>query len=116
MSLLSKQDILKNADSKTIDMDVPEWGGSVRITTMSGFARDRFESSVIGKNGGVNHVNIRAKLVAACLVDDKGELMFKEKDIDALGRKSCKALDRIFEEAQKLNGIGDTEIEDLAKN
>lgn len=114
--LLNKDAILSKDDSKHIDLEVPEWGGTVRIATMSGFARDRFEASVLGKNGSLNHSNIRAKLVAACLVDDKGELMFSEKDVAALGKKSSKVLDMIFSEAQKLNGIGDAEVEELAKN
>lgn len=116
MTLLSKQDILGSQDAKTQELDVPEWGGKVRVSTMSGFARDRFEASCIGKNGGVKHDNIRAKLVAACLIDDKGELLFTEKDVTALGKKSCSALDRIFAAAQTLNGIGDDEVEALAKN
>lgn len=114
--LLKKEDILSKDDSTFKDVNVPEWGGTVRIATMSGFARDRFEASVLGKNGGVNHVNIRAKLVASCLVDEKGVLLFNEKDIVALGKKSAKALDMIFAKAQSLNGIGDTEIDELAKN
>lgn len=116
MTLLKKEDILSRDDSKHLDVEVPEWGGTVRIATMSGFARDRFESSVMGRNGSVNHVNIRAKLVAACLVDEKGDLLFDEKDVVKLGNKSAKALDIIFAHAQKLNGIGDEEIETLAKN
>lgn len=116
MTLLNKNDILSKDDSKHIDVEVPEWGGTVRIATMSGFARDRFEASVMSKSGGVNHVNIRAKLVAACLVDEKGALMFNEKDVTELGKKSAKALDLIFDRAQSLNGIGDAEIETLAKN
>lgn len=116
MTYLSKEDIFKSEDSKTEELDVPEWGGKVRIATMSGYARDRFEASIIGKSGGVNAINIRAKLVAACVVDEKGNLMFSDDDLMKLGKKSCKALDRIFAAAQKLNGIGDAEVEQLAKN
>lgn len=116
MAILTKDQILKVEDSKTKEIDVPEWGGKVLVTTMSGFARDRFEASIMGKQGGMNTSNIRAKLVAACLVDEKGTLLFNEQDIEKLGKKSCKALDRIFAEAQLLNGIGNAEIEELAKN
>lgn len=116
MAMLSKKDILDKEDLKTKTIEVPEWGGEVIIATMSGFARDRFEASILGKNGGMNTSNIRAKLVAASVIDDKGNLMFTEDDIAKLGKKSCAALDRIFEESQKLNRIGDKEIESLAKN
>lgn len=116
MVMLSKNDILKAVDSKTVEVEVPEWGGSVLIGTMSGFARDQFEAGLLGKGGGVNSVNIRAKLAAATIVDDKGDLVFSDKDVAALGKKSSVALDRIFEASQKLNKITDADVEDLAKN
>lgn len=114
--LLSKQDILSNEDRKFEDIHVPEWGGMVRIATISGEARDRFEASIVAKNGQMNTENIRAKLVAACVVDESNKLLFSENDIKQLGSKSCVALDRIFSAAQKLNGIGQTELDQLAKN
>ena len=114
--MLSKDDILKADDSQTIEVEVPEWAGSVLIGTMSGFARDQFEASLLGKSGGVNSVNIRAKLAAATIVDDKGDLIFTAKDVAALGKKSSAALDRIFEASQKLNRITDDDVEELAKN
>ncbi len=113
---LSKQQILDAADTKTEEVEVPEWGGAVRIQTMTGYARDAFEASITGKNGGVNTTNIRAKLVAACLVDEAGELMFAEKDVAKLGKKSAAALERVFAAAQKLNRISDGDVEELAKN
>ena len=114
--MLSKEQILKADDSKTIEVDVPEWGGTVMIGTMSGFARDQFEAAILGKNGGANTVNIRAKLAASTLIDEQGNLLFTAKDVTALGKKSAAALDRVFEAAQKLNRISDTDVEELAKN
>lgn len=116
MPLLSKKDILEAKDNNYVDIEVPEWGGTVRIASMSGRARDQFEASIVGKNGGMNTTNIRAKLVAASIVDEKGELLFSDAEVIKLGNKSAKALDRIFDAAQKLNAIGDKDIEELAKN
>ncbi|MCP3852696.1 MAG: hypothetical protein GY694_21085, partial [Gammaproteobacteria bacterium] len=92
------------------------WGGDVKIAAMSGFARDRFEGSLLGSNGGTNMQNIRAKLVAASVVDDGGELMFSDADILKLGKKSSIALDRVFSAAQDLNKITDSDVDELAKN
>ncbi len=116
MSLLSKEDVLKAQDAKFEEIAVPEWGGTVRVSTMSGFAKERFEASLSIKNGNINATNVRAKLVAACLVDEKGDLIFNESDIEALSKKSCLALDRVVTVAQRLNIIGDAEVEKLAKN
>ena len=114
--MLTKDDILNADDQKTMVVDVPEWGGEVTIAIMSGFARDRFEASLIGKGGATNMQNVRAKLVAASIVDDKGELMFSGGDILKLGKKSSVALDRVFSAAQEFNKITDEDVDDLAKN
>jgi len=114
--MLSKKDILDADDQKTTTVNVPEWGGDVKIAMMSGFARDRFETSLLGANGGTNMQNIRAKLVAASVVDEKGDLMFSDSDINKLGKKSSVALDRVFSASQDLNKITDSEVDELAKN
>ena len=114
--MLTKEEILKSNDSKTMELDIPEWGGKVKLATMSGFARDRFEAASIGRNGSVNMTNIRARLVAATIITDSGKLMFTDKDVEALGKKSAKALTRIYDAAEKLNAISTSDIEELAKN
>ncbi len=116
MALLTKEQILKQDDLKSEIVDVPEWGGNVRVCTMSGFARDRFEAGITGKNGGTNMSNIRAKLAAATIVDEDGKLLFDEADIAKLGNKSCAALDRVFAAAQRLNLISNSDVDELAKN
>lgn len=114
--MLTKDEILNADDQQTKVINVPEWGGEVKIAIMSGFARDRFESSLVGTNGGTNMQNIRAKLVAASAVDDNGELLFSDKDILKLGKKSSIALDRVFSVAQEFNKISDNDVDELAKN
>jgi len=116
MALLTKEQILQASDLKSELVQVPEWGGEVKVAVMSGTARDRLEASIVGKNGGQNLQNVRAKYVAASLVDDNGDLIFSETDISALGKKSAAALDRVFEVAQRLNHISDADVEALAKN
>jgi len=116
MILLTKDQILTQDDLKSEIVSVPEWGGDVRVCTMSGFSRDRFEADIIGKNGGVNTSNIRAKLAAATITDENGKLLFDEADIAKLGHKSCAALDRVFAAAQRLNMITSKDVEGLAKN
>lgn len=114
--LLTKEQILKQDDLKSEIVSVPEWGGDVKVSTMSGFARDRFEAGVTGKNGGTNMSNIRAKLAAATIIDEDGKLLFDEGDIIKLGNKSCAALDRVFAAAQRLNLISNSDVDELAKN
>jgi hypothetical protein len=116
MEFLSKDQILSTQDLKTEIIEIPEWNCKLRISEMTGFARDRYEESCLGKKGGVNLVNIRARLAAATVVDENGDLMFTEKDIIKLGNKSGAALNRIYEAAQRINKINDNDVEELAKN
>ena len=114
--MLTKEQILNADDRKTKVIYVEEWGDDVTIKQMSGFSRDRFEGSLLGANGGTNMQNVRAKLVAASIVDDKGELMFSDADVLKLGNKSSAALDFVFSAAQSFNKITDADVDDLAKN
>lgn len=112
MNILSKDAILAADDLPRETVHVPEWGGDVFVRTMTGTDRDAFEAGLIGKDGRLE--NVRARLVALTLCDAAGERVFDDTQIAALGRKSARALDRVFSVAQRLNGIG-TEQVDLAK-
>lgn len=117
--MLTKEQILKADDLKFEEIDVPEWGGKVRIKTLKGSERDSFEDSITeskGRDTTVNMRNLRAKLCALTIVDGNGDRVFNERDIPLLGKKSAKVLDRIFSVAQELSGIGEKDIETLAKN
>lgn len=117
--LLTKEQILDAQDLETREVEVPEWGGVVLVKGMTGVERDDFEAQMIvgkGKNTTVNMKNVRAKLVAASVVDEDGQRLFTDQDVQALGKKSAAALDRVFAVAQRLSKIGKDDIEELAKN
>lgn len=115
---LSKSEILAQDDLKYEDVQVPEWGGAwVRVRTLNGAERDEFEASTVtrrGKSIETNLRNIRARLCLLCLVDETGERLFQYEDEFPLGGKSAAALDRIFQVAQRLNGLREADIEELA--
>lgn len=115
MSLLSREQILGAQDLTHEDVKVPEWGGTVRVRTMTGEERDAYETAIYGGEK-VDVKNVRAKLLAIVICDEKGERMFTEEDVAALGKKSVRALQRIFLVAQKLNAISEEALKDLAKN
>ena len=117
--MLTKDQILKADDMVTQAVEVPEWGGVVTVAGMTGTERDAFEQSIVdtrGKSTKTNLANIRARLCAMTMVDDKGERLFADSEIKALGKKSAKALDRVFAVAQELNGMSPGDVEELAKN
>jgi len=123
MAILTKEAICKVNDLPTEVVSVPEWGGEVIVKTMSGIERDAYEMDVYSlamekkKDDRNIPENIRAKLCAATMVNEKGNLLFSDADdIKKLGQKSARALSRVFGIARKLNGIGDEDLEDLEKN
>lgn len=119
MGLLSKDAILSAQDLETRDVTVPEWGGVVRVKGLTAAERDAFESEIVQRNGRnvtQNLRNIRARLVAMSVINEDGARVFGFRDIEALGEKSAKALDRVFSAAQELSGLRDEDVDELAKN
>ena len=115
MALLTREQILSATDIAREVVKVPEWGGEVAIAAMSGAARDAWEQSLVGERK-LSLDNIAARLVAYCAVDADGKRLFSNDDIEALGRKSARALARCVKVAQKLNGLTAGDLEDLGKN
>ena len=119
MSLLSKTDILSADDLKSQDVAVPEWHGSVRIRSLTGRERDAFEAGLVkgeGKERKVDMANMRARLVGLTVINEFGERLFTDDEVELLGAKSGAALDRVFSAAQRLNSLASEDVEQLTKN
>ena len=117
--ILNRESILEANDTKIKMVSVPEWGGDVYVRTMTGVERDDFEAEMYVRRGDTfeaNRYNLRARLLYRCICDESGARLFTKKDVDALGKKSAKALDRCFTVAQKLNGLTSEDVEELEKN
>lgn len=115
---LSREEILKSKDIGIEVVFVPEWGGSVTVKGLSGRQRDQFEISLLegkGKNRQVNLRNLRAKLVAMTIVNDKGNPIFDDTDAQALGEKSASALQKVYVVATRLSGLGEDDVEELTE-
>ena len=119
MSYLTRDAILKVDDLPFEDVEVSEWGGTVRVRGLTGAERDAFEAEMVelrGKKARFNMQNFRAKLVVRSVVDRQGERLFSHQDAEPLGKKSAAALQRVFEVAQRLSGLTDTDVEELVGN
>lgn len=116
----TREQILNADDLKTEEIFIPEWNFTVIVKAMTGQERDAFEASIVELKGSTQSYkfeNIRAKLVAKTVINpETKEPMFSVGDIEALGKKSAAALDRIFSVSQKLSKITGADVEELAKN
>jgi hypothetical protein len=116
LKLLTAAEILAAVDTQEKIVEVPEWGGSVRIVGLTGLERDRYEAWIIqgkGKNRDVNLAQSRAKLVMMCARDADGNRLFDESQVIALGKKNAKALQRVFDVAGDLSGLDEDTLEKI---
>lgn len=113
--VLSKEQILSSNDFTYVEIEIPEWGGTLRLRGLDGIEREAFEKSILSAGageGGSKEMasilgNMRATLVSKCIVDAEGELLFGEDDVALLGRKNASILERVFKECAQLSGIAE---------
>ncbi len=129
VKILTRAEILAADDLPRELVEVPEWGGSVYVRGLTAMERSEFENLMLGlenrriKVGKSDDVTIqmdmrvlRVRLSALCMVDEKGNRLFGDDEVEALGRKSADALNRIFVVAQRLSGMTSDDVEDAAGN
>ena len=118
---LTRDQLLQPRALPRESVPMPEWGEGeeVWVRTISGTERDAFEQASIevrGKSREANLRNIRARLCVLCMCDEQGKRILEDKDAEAFGAQPAPVLDRVFEVAQRLNGLGAKDVEALAKN
>ena len=129
VKILTRAEILAADDLPRELVEVPEWGGSVYVRGLTAMERSEFENLMLGlenkriKVGKSDDMTIqmdmrvlRVRLSALCMVDEKGNRLFGDDAVEALGRKSADALNRIFVVAQRLSGMTSDDVEDAAGN
>lgn len=120
-NILTAADIFGFDDSRIELVEVPEWGGSVYVRSLTGTERDSFEADMVsatGKGGTreANFENLRAKLVARTACDEDGKSLFSLKDLEKLGNKNAAALDRLYDVGARLSGLKEEDKEELLDN
>ncbi len=104
---------------------LPEFGAGARglIRGLSGNGRDGYEASLLkaGKKGQQGQQfaldDVRARLVARCLIDESGSRVFTDspEDVAIVSAWPATAVHRLFEKAKELSGMTDAEVEELGK-
>ncbi len=108
---LTAAEILASDDLETAEMEVPEWGGTVRFRVMTADEAIKFQETIntpAKKNAWV-------KILALCAVDGDGKRLFSDKEMDQLKQKSTAVFLRMQRFLLKLNGFT-SDAEDAAKN
>ena len=115
MGCLTKNKILGANDLPREKVFVPEWADGdqeayVIVRALTAKEQDDFDTLIFkGKMDEANTpeidtTNYRAKRAIFCLCDDEGQALFTLEDLPALSGKSAKAMQRVLEADQRLNG------------
>ena len=79
-------------------------GQAMFVTEMSAAERDAYEFDQLAANElGSGRRNFRARLLVRVLVDDKGERLFTDGDVETLGKLKPREIRSAFDAATKLN-------------
>ncbi len=118
MGLLTREAILAADDLPTKDVPIPQWGGDVRVRSLTGCERDQFECDLIAarRDGKISPGNVRARYVSMCVVDEQGRNLFTPADVEALGAKSAAALDSVYQEILSFNALTEADVDELVGN
>jgi hypothetical protein len=114
--MLKREEILSKSSLKKEVLTIKEWGGDVIVSEMSGSMRDAWEQAITEKDSLGKLVSPRAKLIAFTVVDEEGNRVFKDGDIESIGKISSKILEKILIVAMRLNSLGADEIDSAKKN
>ncbi|GAA2985340.1 hypothetical protein [Streptomyces fulvorobeus] len=120
MALLTPDQISAADDRRWEDVPVPEWGGDVRIASMSGTDRNAYQKAmvVLGSNGKPQSIDLAdqyARLLSKCLVDENFQRLYvTDKQVKALGAKNGAVLERLATIAKRVSGLGEEAAEAAA--
>ena len=110
---LTAETILNAEDFRYEDVECPEWGGTVRVRSLSGGQRSVITQRVQDKATE----DLEELLVVMGCVDETGNRIFTNKDIEKLQKKSNAPISRISKKIMELSGIGNAgeAVEDAKK-
>lgn len=115
---MSIRDTILAASDLPVEMiDVAEWGCAVGLRSMTAFEKDAWQLGLRRTidAGDVLPENFRAEFLVRVMVDADGSRLFADDEAELLGAKSSAVIERLFADAQRINGITREEIDELKK-
>ncbi len=91
--------------------------GELYIKALTAMEQEEFESAILGADGKAKtDVSLKAIMVIMSAEDEEGNKVFTMDDLKTLGEMPAADINKMFNEAQKLNNISDADIDELTKN
>lgn len=110
--MLNRLDILTAEDVRYIEVEVEEWGGKLRLRTMTGRDREAFMQKIPAE-GGRWPAHFMEDFLVKCICDEKNKPILLPEDIEALSGKSGMILQQLFNAAAELNGLTSGSVEEI---
>ena len=116
---LTAEQILEMDDLNTMDVEVPEWPidgepGIVRLKTLSAREALTFQKQMQTNNKAREDAMVSIVVLSA--VDENGERLFNQKQVELLRDKSVKVFTRLQTAAMELNGFASPKKDEDLKN
>lgn len=102
MALLTAESILAAEDFVYDIVECPEWGGEVRIRSLSGAQRATLKKAL-----EAGQENIDETLCVMAIVDADGNRIFTQQQINALSKKNTAVVSRIAIRVTEISGMRD---------
>lgn len=96
---LTREQILAADDLEIVELEVPEWGGTVRLRELDAYTAQKLFKEL----EGADEMQVQVLMCAACIVGDDDQALFTAEDVAALQKKSALVISRIAAEAMKLS-------------
>ena len=92
--------------------------GVVRLRSVTERERAKFEADTLDKSGKVTKrglVSMKPRLIILCAVDDQGDPILNQGDIDSLLDMDSQTINQLADVCQQLVGITESDVEDMEK-
>lgn len=114
-----RDDILALIDSTDEIITIGQWGGKrIKVKSLTAGQRYSMIERCTDKSGmKLDGKKFYINTCIACAYDPETDKpIFTEADFDAVSNKSAAAVELIVQTANRLNGLGDIQVQEMEKN
>jgi len=112
------RDKILSADDTTSQMvEVPEWGATIEVRSMTGAARAKIMALATTETGEADIARVYPEVIIGCAFDpETGEPLFTSEDREMLMQKNASALDKVATVASELSGFTEKSVDKAGKD
>jgi len=114
-SFLTRDQILESKDFYLSEVECPEWGGTVRVRSLSAAEFNTMGFGTLDKGGNVDarlSRDMMTKIASWGIIDADGNRVFSNKDVKVLGGKNYAPVNRVAEKILDMTYQNDEESEE----